>query len=387
MNRFFAFVKKEFLHIIRDVRTMIILIGLPVAMVVIFGYIISNEIKNANIAFLDYSNDNITTQIKNDILASGYFIEDETFSLKQVSGSDKSPYDLRDLSTKYGDIDALFKKGNTRIILVFEENFATKFEREGTANMQLIVDASDPNTATILVGYIQAIVADYQKTLFYQGKESMQISIEPRMMFNEELKSSYMYVPGTIAFILMLICAIMTSVSITREKEFGSMEVLLVTPLKPAQIIIGKLVPYVILSIICSTIIYTLGHFLFEIPFEGGLPNVALFTLLFVLIALLLGLFISSFTKTMEIAMTMSLVMLLLPTLMLSGFIFPIENMPLPLQIFASVLPPRYFLDAIKILMLKGGGIADVYKELCVLIGFIILLTLANLRSIKQRLD
>ncbi|MDR2084060.1 MAG: ABC transporter permease [Bacteroidales bacterium] len=387
MIRFFAFVKKEFLHIIRDVRTLIILIGLPVIMVVIFGYIISNEIKNANIAFLDYSNDNITSQLKNDILASGYFIEDNSFSLAHTDGDYPSTYDPLDIGVEYGDIDALFKKGNTRIIMVFEENFATKFEREGSANIQLIVDASDPNTATILVGYIQAIVADYQETLFYQGRESMQINIEPRMMFNEELKSSYMYVPGTIAFILMLICAIMTSVSITREKEFGTMEVLLVTPLKSSQIIIGKLVPYVFLSIICSTIIYTLGYLLFDIPFEGGVFNVALFTLLFVLIALLLGLLISSFTKTMEIAMTMSLVMLLLPTLMLSGFIFPIENMPKFLQIIASLLPPRYFLDAIKTLMLKGGGLADVYKELLVLIGFIVLLNIANLRSIKQRLE
>ncbi|MDL2240093.1 ABC transporter permease [Bacteroidales bacterium OttesenSCG-928-K22] len=387
MNRFLAFVKKEFLHIIRDVRTLVILIGLPVALVVIFGYIISNEIKNAKIAFLDYSNDNVTTQLKNDIIASGYFIEDKSFSLINIPDDDFYPNDPRDVSVDYGDIDALFKQGNTRIIMLFEENFATKLEREGTANVQLIVDASDPNTATILVGYIQAIVADFQKDLFYHGRESMQIKIEPRMMFNEELKSSYMYVPGTIAFILMLICAIMTSVSITREKEFGTMEVLLVTPLKSSQIIIGKLVPYVILSVICSTIIYALGYILFDIPFASGVLSVAIFTLLFVLIALLLGLFISSFTKTMEIAMTMSLVMLLLPTLMLSGFIFPIENMPKLLQILASVLPPRYFLDAIKTLMLKGGGFVDVYKELIVLIAFIVILSLANLRSIKPRLE
>lgn len=253
--------------------------------------------------------------------------------------------------------------------------------------MQIIADASDPNTATILIGYIQAIVEDFQRSMFFEGRESMEIVVEPRMMFNNELKGAYMYVPGTIAFILMLICAIMTSVSITREKEFGSMEVLLVTPLKSSQLILGKLVPYVFLSVICSAIIFLLGYFLFGVPFRGSVFDVVILTLCFVIIALLLGLWVSNFTKTMEIAMTLSLVVLMLPTLLLSGFIFPLENMPMFLQIIADILPAKYYLDAIKTIMLKGGGLMDVIKDFSILLVMIIVLVFVNIKSIKDRLD
>ncbi|MCK9302426.1 MAG: ABC transporter permease [Bacteroidales bacterium] len=387
MKRFFAFVKKEFLHIFRDVRTLTILIGLPVVLVIIFGYIVSNEIKNAKIAFLDYSNDNVTQQLKNDILASGYFIEENCFKL---ANDNKTVADKNNsfMSNAYsGDIDAAFKDGKVLMVIVFQEDFAEKIEREGIANMQIIADASDPNTATILIGYIQAIVEDFQRSMFFEGRESMEIVVEPRMMFNNELKGAYMYVPGTIAFILMLICAIMTSVSITREKEFGSMEVLLVTPLKSSQLILGKLVPYVFLSVICSAIIFLLGYFLFGVPFRGSVFDVVILTLCFVIIALLLGLWVSNFTKTMEIAMTLSLVVLMLPTLLLSGFIFPLENMPMFLQIIADILPAKYYLDAIKTIMLKGGGLMDVIKDFSILLVMIIVLVFVNIKSIKDRLD
>ena len=286
-----------------------------------------------------------------------------------------------------GDIDAAFKDGKVLMVIVFQEDFAEKIEREGIANMQIIADASDPNTATILIGYIQAIVEDFQRSMFFEGRESMEIVVEPRMMFNNELKGAYMYVPGTIAFILMLICAIMTSVSITREKEFGSMEVLLVTPLKSSQLILGKLVPYVFLSVICSAIIFLLGYFLFGVPFRGSVFDVVILTLCFVIIALLLGLWVSNFTKTMEIAMTLSLVVLMLPTLLLSGFIFPLENMPMFLQIIADILPAKYYLDAIKTIMLKGGGLMDVIKDFSILLVMIIVLVFVNIKSIKDRLD
>lgn len=387
MKRFFAFVKKEFLHIFRDVQTLTILIGLPVVLIIIFGYIVSNEIKNAKIAFLDYSNDNVTQQLKNDILASGYFIEENCFKL---ANDNKTVADKNNsfMSNAYsGDIDAAFKDGKVLMVIVFQEDFAEKIEREGIANMQIIADASDPNTATILIGYIQAIVEDFQRSMFFEGRESMEIVVEPRMMFNNELKGAYMYVPGTIAFILMLICAIMTSVSITREKEFGSMEVLLVTPLKSSQLILGKLVPYVFLSVICSAIIFLLGYFLFGVPFRGSVFDVVILTLCFVIIALLLGLWVSNFTKTMEIAMTLSLVVLMLPTLLLSGFIFPLENMPMFLQIIADILPAKYYLDAIKTIMLKGGGLMDVIKDFSILLVMIIVLVFVNIKSIKDRLD
>ncbi|MDD4142101.1 MAG: ABC transporter permease [Bacteroidales bacterium] len=381
MIRFWAFVKKEFLHILRDRRTLMILIGLPVALVVLFGYIISNEIRNVKIAFIDYSNDYLTAKLRNEILSSGYFVEDADFLVPAMATDQIFP------QVEYGDIDAVFKKGNTSVIVIFNKDFAKNIEREGTAAMQIVADASDPNTAAILVGYIQGIVNDFQKSLFFSGRESMVIDVEPRMMFNSELKGAYMYVPGTIAFILMLICAIMTSVSITREKEFGSMEVLLVTPLKSSQIILGKLVPYVFLSIFCSVLIFVLGYWLFDVPFKGPIGVVILLTLLFVAIALLLGLWISNFTKTMEVAMTLSLVALMLPTLLLSGFIFPIESMPMFLQVLASIIPPRYFLEAIKTVMLKGGELVDVAREVAVLVFMLSVLVVLNIRGIKPRLE
>jgi ABC-2 type transport system permease protein len=221
MNRFTGFVKKEFLHIIRDLRSMLILFGIPVVQILLFGYVLSNEIRNANIAILDHSHDEITAQITQKLLSSGYFRLKETLD---------SPH----------QIEPLLKSGKVRQVIIFEPDFGKKLVRENKAHVQIIADASDPNTANLLVSYSRAIISEY----FLESGETkslpLQIDQEVRMLYNEELKGVFMFVPGTMALILMLLSAMMTSISIAREKELGTMEVLLVSPLRPTQIVREK---------------------------------------------------------------------------------------------------------------------------------------------------
>ena len=229
MKRFKSFVIKEFYHIFRDKRSLVVLFGIPIAQVLLFGFVITNDIRDAKVAVLDYSKDNVTREITDKIMASQYF------SLADKLETDK-------------DIDNIFKKGDVKLVLVFENNFAKNLETSGKAGLQIIADATDPNTANLLVSYTSAMVYNYTRDLNQLLSIPMQINLESRMFYNPELKSVYMFVPGIMAMILMLISAFMTSITITREKESGTMEILLVSPLKPAQIIIGKVMPYVFLS-------------------------------------------------------------------------------------------------------------------------------------------
>lgn len=368
MKQLISFIKKEFFHIFRDTRTMLILFGIPVAQLLIFGTVIKSEIKDLHIAIYDQSKDETTQQITNKLLSSGYFILD-----KNIETLD--------------DIDAIFKKGKVREVIVFENDFGKNLEKEGIAEMQLIADASDPNTAKLAISYTTAIVNDYIKKLYPEMQMPMQITPEVRMYFNEEMQSSYMFVPGVMAMILMLISAMMTSISITREKELGTMEILLVSPLKPAQIIIGKVVPYLLLSITNALIIILMGRFVFNVPINGSFILLLFESILFILMALCLGIFISTVAKNQMVAMFISLIGLMLPTLLLSGFIFPIENMPLPLQIFSNIMPAKYFIIIVRGIMLKGIGLAYIWKETAVLIGMTLFFIAISVRKFKIRLE
>ena len=247
MKRFKGFVIKEFYHIFRDYRTMVILFGMPLVQIMIFGFAISTEIKNAEIAILDNSKDAVTQKITNKILSSGYF---------------KLEANLSD----YKEIETSFKKGKIKEVIIFENNFAKKLETEKKANIQIIADASDPNTASLITTYTTNIINNYQQEMMKNQHIPMQIKPEVKMLYNEELKSVFMFVPGTITVLLMLISAMMTSISITREKELGTMEILLASPLKPIQIVVGKVVPYVFISFIIAVIILLLGFTVFGMP-------------------------------------------------------------------------------------------------------------------------
>lgn len=369
MKRFLGFVKKEFLHIFRDYRTLIILFGIPAAQILIFGYAVSTDIKNAGIAFLDLSHDEITMQLTDKIISSGFFKRTETL-------------------LSYNDIDKVFKKGKTKAVVVFEKDFGKKLQKEGKASINIIADGSEPNTATLITGYTSAIVNDFSSEYSRPGKNKLiLIAPEVKMFYNPGLKSNVMFVPGVVTLILILISALMTSVTITREKEFGTMEVLLVSPLRPVQIILGKVIPYFILSFINVLLILLLSWLVFGIPVKGSIILLLAECMLYILMSLTLGILISTVSKTMQQAIFISLIGILLPTVLLSGFIYPIENMPKIYDYLSSVLPPRYFLIIIKNIMVKGTGILYVWKETLVLIVMTAAFIGLSVRNFKIRLE
>lgn len=368
MKQLKSFIKKEFFHIFRDPRTMLILFGIPIAQLLIFGTVIKSEIKDIHIAIYDQSKDETTLQLTNKLLSSGYFLLDE--NLESTAG-----------------IEKIFKKGKVKQVVVFENNFGEKLTREGEANVHLIADASDPNMARLVTSYTTGIINDYIRKLYPNMEMPMQIEPEVRMYFNEEMKSAYMFVPGTMALILMLISAMMTSISITREKEMGTMEILLVSPLKPAQVIVGKVLPYLILSIINAFVIVLIGHFVFGVPVTGSFILLMLETILFILMALCLGILISTVAKNQMVAMFISMIALMLPTIILSGFIFPIENMPKILQWLSHIMPARWFIAIIRGIMLKGTGLLFVWKETLILIGMTLFFVVMSMKKFKIRLE
>jgi ABC-2 type transport system permease protein len=368
MKQLKSFIKKEFFHILRDPRTMLILFGIPITQLLIFGTVIKNEISDVHIAIYDQSKDETTLQITNKLLSSGYFILNQ--NLENTDG-----------------IDAIFKKGKVKEVIVFENDFEQKLVREGKASMQLIADATDPNLARLVTSYTTGIVNDYIKKMHPNLQIPLKIEPEVRMYFNEEMKSAYQFVPGTMALILMLISALMTSISITREKEMGTMEILLVSPLKPVQIIIGKVLPYLILSIINGFIIVLIGHFVFGVPVTGSFILLMLETILFILMALCLGILISTAAKNQMVAMFISMIALMLPTIILSGFIFPIENMPMVLQWLSNIIPARWFISIIRGIMLKGVGISILWKETLILIGMTLFFIAMSVKKFKIRLE
>ena len=367
MKRFKGFVIKEFYHIFRDYRTMVILFGMPLVQILIFGFAISTEINNAGIAILDNSKDAATQKICNKLLSSGYF-------------------KLEANLTDYKEIEPSFRKGKIKEVIIFENNFAQKLETEKKANIQIVADASDPNTASLLTSYTTNIINNYQLEMMKTQQLPMQINSEVKMLYNEELKSVFMFVPGTITVLLMLISAMMTSISITREKELGTMEILLASPLKPVQIVIGKVVPYVFISFMIAVIILVLGFTVFGMPVQGSLILLMGECLLFILMALSLGILISTVTQTQQTAMMISMFALMLPTILLSGFIFPIENMPLPLQILSNIVPPKWFIIIIKNIMLKGVGIAYIWKETLIILGMTVFFITLSVKKFKIRL-
>jgi ABC-2 type transport system permease protein len=340
---------------------------MPVVQVLLFGFAITTDIKDAQIAILNKSNDYMTHEITNKLLSSGYFILGANLD-------------------KDDQIDKAFKKGNIREAVIFEKNFAEKIETEKKASVQIIADASDPNMANLLFNYSQSILMDYQRQLYKDKKFPLQIQVETQMLYNPELKSVYMFVPGTITILLMLISAMMTSISIAKEKELGTMEVLLVSPLKPFQIVVGKVIPYVILSCINAIIILMLSFFVLGMPVQGSLIFLLAETVLFIFMSLSLGIFISTVSQTQQIAMMLSMFVLMLPTILLSGFIFPIENMPVVLQYFSMIMPSRWFIIIIKAIMLKGSGILFLWKETLILVGLTLFFITMSVKKFKVRL-
>jgi ABC-2 type transport system permease protein len=367
MKRFMAFVIKEFRHIIRDKRSLFILIGMPIAQIMLFGFAITNEINQARIAVLDLSQDEISQSATNKLLSSGYY---------------RLERNLQNLE----EIEQVFQEGKVKQVIVFQPEFGRDLKRYGKAQVQIISDATDPNTANSLAFYTTSILRDFQQELNPANQVPMQIRLSTRMRFNPELKGVFLFVPGLITVILMLVSAMMTSISITREKESGTMELLLASPMKPLQVIAGKVVPYLLLSFFNAVVILLLGKTVFGVPVQGSLLLLLLETILFIITTLSLGILISTFTNSQQVALLISLMGLMLPTILLSGFIFPIENMPLPLQTISNIIPAKWFIIIIKDIMLKGNGLSYIWKENLILIGFTLFFILVSVRKFKIRL-
>lgn len=352
----------------RDKRTMLILFGMPLMQILIFGFALTNEVKNTRIGILDNSKDETTSAIIHQLEASQYFD-----IVENISSSAK--------------LESSFQAGRIKLAVVFPENFQEQLLHTNAAQIQLIGDATDPNTSNTLINYASAVIMDYQGDQRNQFRVPYMINTELRMLYNPQLKGSYNFVPGVMAMVLMLVCAMMTSISIVREKEMGTMEIILVSPIVPIRVIIAKMVPYFILSAINIASILLLSVFVLEVPIQGSLVLLVTECLLFTVTVLALGLLISSVANSQQVAMLISLMGLFLPTIMLSGFMFPIENMPIPLQLISNVVPAKWFFNIIKNIMIKGVGFEHVWGETLILAGMTVFFMMISIKKFKTRLE
>lgn len=363
MKQLYTFIRKEFAHVLRDRKTLLILFGLPIVQILIFGFALTNEVRNAKIVIYDQAQDVASQQLISKIEASRYF--DIAYAVMDRSG-----------------IDAAFKKGDIRLAVIFPQGFNNDLLHTHHAQIQIIADGAGPNTATTLTSYITSIIQDYMA-----AQEPFQISPQIRYLYNPQLKGAPNFVPGVMSLVLMLVCVMMTAVSIVREKETGTMEVLLVSPFSPLMVIISKAIPYLLLSLINVTTILLLSTFVLKLPINGSIPLLFAESTLFIITCLTLGIFISVKTSSQQVAMLISLMGMMLPTILFSGFMFPVENMPLPLQLISNIVPSKWYYNIVKAIMIKGLGFSAVWKETLILAGITVVLLFVSFKSFKIRLS
>jgi len=367
MKQFLVFIRKEFYHVFRDKRTLLIMFGLPIVQVLLFGFALTTEIKHAKIVVVDYARDISSQQLITRISASPYFDpEEEAMSYEQMKKA--------------------FRQDRVKCAIVFPPHFNDDLIHAHKAQVQVIADASDPNTATTLTNYLSAIISDYQNELNVTTPVPYQIQPQLSMLYNPEMNGSMNFIPGVIALVLMIACTTLTSVSIVREKEMGTMEVLLVSPFRPIYVILSKAIPYLALSLINLIIILLLSVYLLDIPIKGNIVLLFAESMLFIISCLSFGLLISGLTNSQQTAMLISMMGMMLPTILFTGFLFPIENMPLPLQLISNIIPAKWYYSIVKAIMLKGLGFSYVWKETLILVGMTTTLLIISLKSFKIRL-
>ena len=339
-----------------------ILLGMPVLQIILFGFAITTELNHSRVAVLDPSKDAVTTRITERIDENRYFSV-----VKELSSA--------------SDIETVFRHDEADIVVAFTPDFDANLST-GEAGIQLVVDATDPNTGNMMAGYVQGIVGQALQS----GTQSSPI-VQTHLLFNPQMKSAYNFVPGVMGLILMLICAMMTSISIVREKETGTMEVLLVSPIRPIFIILAKAVPYLVLSCVNLATILMLSVYVLHVPVEGSLWTLSFLSLLLIAVALSLGLLISCVVQNQVAAMIVSGMGLMMPVMLLSGMIFPIESMPAVLQWISNIIPARWYIQAVKKVMIEGLGMAAVWHEALILSGMAALLIGLSLKKFKERLE
>lgn len=397
MRQFASFVRKEFCHILRDKRTLLILLVMPVIQIILFGFAISTDIRNIKIAILDSSQDNVTSYLIRQFEANKYF-------------------SVEKLVTSQREIDELFRQNKIDMVVVFENNFSRNIVHDGKASVRLIADGSNPNTATMAVNYASSIFMDYQLKIAQNMNGAASVSqfaaesttsdiggttsvaavtssgtvtIIPtvKMLYNPQMKAAYNFVPGVMGLILMLICTMMTSIAIVREKEHGTMEVLLVSPVKPLSIIISKTIPYLVISFINLITIILLAVFVLGVPVSGSMSWLLAISTLFIFVSLSMGMLISTLVKTQAAAMLTSGLVMMMPGMLLSGLMFPVENMPWILQFVSIFVPARWYISAVKTIMIEGSGIAFAAKEVYILLAMAAVFITASLKRFKNRLE
>lgn len=346
MKQFIAFVIKEAKHILRDKRTMLILFGMPVVMMLLFGFAITTDVKNVRTVVVTSEMSPRTQQAVERLAQSEYFMITQMVSTSQ-------------------EAEQLIRSQKADMALVFTQN----------RGMQMMVDGSDPNMATQWTNYAQGVLANMQGSM-----------VNSKMLYNPQMRSAYNFVPAIMGMLLMLICAMMTSISIVREKEKGTMEVLLVSPVRPLMVIIAKAVPYLVLAFAILITILLMARFVLGVPLAGSLFWILAVSTLYILLALSLGLLISNVAQTQLVALLLSAMVLLMPVVMLSGMLFPVESMPQVLQWLAAVVPPRYYIETMRKLMIMGVGIGEVAREVAVLAGMTVVLLAIALNKFNVRL-
>ena len=352
MKQFVSFVIKEARHIIRDKRTMLILFGMPVILMLIFGFAITTDVKNVRTVIVTSSMDHLTRQAVDHLAASEYFIITATVGTPR-------------------EAERLIRNQKADMAVVFHADFASK--RSG---IQFIVDGADPNMAQQWTNYAMGVLTNMSGSL-----------VNSKMLYNPQMKSAYNFVPAIMGMLLMLVCAMMTSISIVREKERGTMEVLLVSPVKPLMIIIAKAIPYLVLAFVILTTILLMGHFVLGVPMHGSIIWIYVVSTIYILLALSLGLLISNIATSQLMALLLSAMVLLVPIIMLSGMLFPVESMPKILQWISAVVPPRYYIEAMRKLMIMGVGLGEVMREVLILSGFTMVLLVVSLAKFNKRLE
>lgn len=364
MNQFISFVIKETKHIVRDRRTMLILFGMPVVMMLIFGFAITTDVRNVKVTVVTAVMNPRIQQVVQRIDASEYFVITHTVSNTQ-------------------EAKQLLADHQADMAIVFSNDFANVQYSE-QASVQFLVDYTDPNMAEQRVSYIRQIIMDELRS---QQTAQQQAIANTKLLYNPQMKSAYNFVPGIMGMLLMLICAMMTSVSIVREKERGTMEVLLVSPVKPLYIMIAKTVPYFVLSIFILISILLISKFILAVPIEGSVITILAVSLLYIVLALALGMLISVVSQTQVVALLISGMLLIMPSTMLSGMIYPIESMPTVIQYISTIVPTRWYVSAIKKVMIMGVGVDMIYEELIIMLGMTLLFLGIALKKFKIRLS
>ena len=361
---FLSFVLKEAKHILRDKRTMLILFGMPVVMMLLFGFAITNDVRNVRTVVVTSQMDHLTRTAVERLAASEYF----TIVITVPTPKD-AEWMIRSQKADMSLTPSPSPKGEGSNI-----------------QWQIMVDGADPNMAQQWTTYAQAILSQPIGGKNYSLPSPFGEGLGVRLLYNPQMKSAYNFVPAIMGMLLLLICAMMTSVSIVREKERGTMEVLLVSPIKPLMIIVAKVVPYLLLALAILSVILLMSATVLDVPLQGGLGWILVVSLIYILLALSLGLLISNIAHTQFVALLVSAMVLLLPTVMLSGMLFPVESMPTILQWISAIIPPRYYIQAMRKLMIMGVGIQEVWQEVVILIGMTSLLLVVSLKKFKTRL-